>query len=92
MTRIDPVRVRKTRQSLQRVEEPFGAFAGLDCKIRPRGVADEERVAGQDETFSDHEGAVLRTVARRVDDSDAHGAGLELPAVIERIERKLGLA
>ena len=33
----------------ERVEEPLGALARLDGEVGPRGVSDEERVAGQDD-------------------------------------------
>ena len=33
----------------QRVEQPLGALTGVDGEIRPSGVADEERVAGEDD-------------------------------------------
>src|SRR5262249_56177372 len=45
---IDLVSVRELRQALQRVEEALGSFARIDCKVGPRRVADEERVAGED--------------------------------------------
>ena len=58
----------------QAVEQALGALLRLDREIRPRGVADEQRVAGQDEprlvrarTVDHGEAAVLRPVPRRMD-------------------------
>ena len=36
-------------QPPERVEEPLGALGGADSEVGPGGVADEERVAGEDE-------------------------------------------
>src|SRR5207244_9322827 len=76
-------------EALHRVEEPFGPFPGFDRKVRPRGIADEERVAREDEIFSDHEGAMLGTVPGRVDDLDRDGTGIEFLSILERLKREL---
>jgi hypothetical protein len=86
---IHLVRVRQTRQSLQRVEEPLGAFTRIDRQVGPRRVADEQGVTREDEALVDDEGTVLRTVPRSVDDADRHAADAELAAVGERVERVL---
>ena len=62
--------VAECREPLERAEEILRAFARRDREIGPRCVADEERVAGQDELVADDERAVLRPVARRVQDAD----------------------
>ena len=79
-------------QPLQAVEEPFGAVRRLDGEIRPGGVADEERVAGQDEprlvaarAVDDRERAVLRPVAGGVEGAHDDVAELDLRPVGERL-------
>ena len=42
MPRVDLVRIGQLRQPLQRVEEPFRAFARVDGQIGSCGVADNE--------------------------------------------------
>ena len=71
---IDLDAVAELEQPAQRVEEALGALARLDREVGPGGVADEERVPGEDEPrlvaarAVDHgEAAVLGPVARRVD-------------------------
>ena len=66
--------VRQLEQPPQRMEEAFGALLRADRQVGPGCVADEERVAGQDEPrlvgprAVDHgEAGVLRTVPGRVD-------------------------
>ena len=83
--------IRQLRQPSQRVEEPFCTFTGLDRKVGPGGVADEERVTGEHEPLVHDERTVLGTVARRMYDTDRHGADLQLLPVLQRVERKLGL-
>ncbi len=56
----------------ERVEQVLGAFTRGDREVGPRGVADEERVAGEDELVVDDERAVLGTMARRVEHADPH--------------------
>ena len=92
MAGVDLVRIRELRQPLQRVKEAFGAFARLDGQVGSRRVADEERVAGENEPVVDDEGAVLRPVAGRVDHADRHGTGRQLLAVLERLEGNSGSA
>ena len=74
VTRVDLDAVAELDEPPERVEEPLGALARLDGEVGPRGVADEQRVAGQDEPrlrpareVADGEAAVLRPVPRRVD-------------------------
>ena len=63
--------VRKLEQPAERVKEPFRAFLRGDCQIRPRCVADEERVTGEHEpglvgtgAIDDDEAACARAGAR----------------------------
>ena len=49
MARVDLDAVAELDEPAQRVEEALGALAGLDREVRSRGVADEERVAGEDD-------------------------------------------
>ena len=79
----------------QAVEEALGSLLRLDREIRPSRVADEERVAGEDEPrlvaarAVDHrEAAVLRPVARRVDRAEDDLADLDLRPVLERLVRE----
>ena len=90
--------VGKLEEPPEGVEEALGALGRPDSEIRPRGVADEERVAGQDEPRLvgarrvDHgETAVLRPVPRRVDAAKDDGPDLELVPVRERIVRVVDL-
>ena len=82
-------------EAAQAVEEALGALPGLDREIRPAGIADEERVAGEDEPrlvapgAVDHrEAAVLGAVARRVDRAQDDVADLDLGPVLERLVRE----
>ena len=72
------------------MEEVSRALARLDCEVGPRGVADEERVAGQHDALVDDERTVLGAVARCVDDAHRDGAGVHHPVVLERVERVPG--
>ena len=76
------------------MEEGLGALARIDRQVGARGIADEHRVPGQGEPLVDHEGAVLGTVAGRVQHTDARRADLEHLAVGERLvwELRLGEA
>ena len=85
----------------QAVEEAFGSLVRLDREVRPARVADEERVAGEDEprlvaarAVGHREAAVLGAVARRVDRAQDDRADLDLRPVLERLvrERRLRLA
>jgi hypothetical protein len=82
----------------QAVEEALGSLPCLDREIRPADIADEERVAGEDEPrlvaagAVDHrEAAVLGPVARRVDRAEDDIAHLDLRPVLERLVREHGL-
>src|SRR5439155_22305552 len=78
------------------VEGPPGPLASLDGEIGTRGVADEERVAGEHEPrlvaarAVDHgKAAMLRTVTGRVDRAQAYRADLDDRAIVEWLEREL---
>ena len=73
------------------MEEALGAFARLDLEIWPRGVADQERVDGEDETLPDDERAVLRPVSRRVQHPDRDGACVQHLTVRQGLEGELGI-
>ena len=49
VTRVHLDAVAELDEPAERVEEALGALARLDREVGPRGVADEERVAGQDD-------------------------------------------
>ena len=79
-------------EPVQRVEQPFGSFDGLDGEVRACCVTDQERVAREHEprlvaarAVDDRERAVLRAVAGCVDRADDHPAELELGPVGERL-------
>src|SRR5437763_11121846 len=79
------------------MEESLRAGARLDREVRASRVADEERVAREDEprlvapvAVADGEGAVLRPVAGRVDRPHRDRADLDDGAVGERLVRVLG--
>ena len=98
MTGVDLDAVGQLREPAQRVEEPLRAGARLDREVGTRGVADEERVAGEDEprlvapvAVADGERAVLRPVAGRVDRPDGDRADVHDGAVVERLVRELRL-
>ena len=97
MTRIHLDAVAQLEQPMQAVEEPFGTFLGLDREVGARRVADEQRVARQQQPglvgarqVGDGEAAVLRAVAGRVDDPQGDVADDDLVAVGERLRRVLG--
>ena len=88
-------------EAAQAVEEALGSLLRLDREIRRAGIADEERVAGEDEPrlvaagAVDHrEAAVLGSVTRRVDRPQDDLADLDLRPVVERLvrERRAGVA
>ena len=98
MARIDLDAVVQLEQPVQAVKEPFGALVGLDGEVWASRVADEQRVAGQEQPglvgarpVRDGEAAVLRAMAGRVDDAQADVADDDLVAVRDRLERILGL-
>ena len=93
---LDPVR--QLEQLLQAAVETRRALDRLAREVGPGGVADQQRVAGDDEPrlvaarAVDHlEAAVLGPVAGRVHDSDHDVAERDLLAVLERLVRVLGL-
>ena len=98
MTGEDLDAVRQLQQAAQRVEEALRAFPRADGEIRPSRVADEERVAGEDEPglvgarAVDHRQAgVLRAMPRCVDRPQDDLAQLDLEAVGQRVVGVLGL-
>src|SRR6478672_10996442 len=91
MSGVDLVRIGELLQSLERVKEPFRAFARLDGQVGSRSVADEEGVARENEPIVHGESAVLRPVAGRVDHAYGHGTDRQLLAVLQRLEVKLRL-
>ncbi len=89
--------VGQLHQPPERVEEPFRALRCADREIGTGGVADEERVTGEDEPRLvrpgpvDHrEAAVLRPVAGRRDAAKRDVPDRDLVAVGERVVRVLG--
>ena len=98
MTGEDLDAVRQLQQAAERVEEAVGALPRADGEIGPSRVADEERVAREDEPglvgarAVDHRQAgVLGAMARRVDRPQDDLAQLELDAVGQRVVGVLGL-
>jgi hypothetical protein len=82
----------------QAVEEALGSLLCLDREIRPAGIADEQRVAREDEPrlvaagAVDHrEAAVLGPVTGRVDRAEDDVSQLDLCSVLERLVREHGL-
>ena len=78
-------------QAPKRAVEPLCSLAGFDGQIGARGVADEQRVPGQQDA-SDEEAAVFRPVAGRVQDADRSLPDVHELSVRERLERELRLA
>ena len=70
--------VRELLEPSQAVEQALGALRGPDREVRPRGVADEERVTGEQHSLVDEQRAVLGTVPRRV--QHAHDDLADAPA------------
>ena len=98
VARVELDAVAELAEPPQAVEEPACALVRFDGQVRAGRVPDEERVPGQDEPrllgarpVGDGEGAVLRPVAGRVDDPNGHVPQLQHGAVLERLERELGL-
>jgi len=56
------------------VKEAFRAFTRLDGQVGSRGIADEERVAAENEPVVNDECAVLRSVTRRVNHAYRDGS------------------
>ena len=74
-------------EPLQRREEVGRALARVHREVRSRGVADQERVAGQ-EMALDEIAAVLGPVAGCVQDADRERSDPELLAVLDGVERE----
>ena len=87
MTGVDLDAVAEGREPLERFEEVAGAFACRHGEVGARRIADEQRVAGERDLLVDHERAVLRPVARRVQDTQPCLAHRQLLTVRERLER-----
>ena len=90
--------VRKLEQPAQRVKEPFRALLRGHREVWTRGVADEERVAGQHEpglvgtrAVDDGEARVLGPVPGCVDGAQDDLAELQLDTVVEGVVWILGL-
>ena len=88
------------RQQLlvEAVEDPARALRAVDGEVRPRDVADEQRVAAEDRprlvaarAVDERERGVLGAMAGRVQGAHADVAELELPAVVERLVVVAGL-
>ena len=76
------------------MEEPLRALSCLDRQIRPGGVADEQRVSGEDDpgirtssAVAHREAVVLRPVTGRMDASQDDVSEHDLVAVLERVVR-----
>jgi hypothetical protein len=85
-------------ESAKAAEQALRSLLRLDREVRPRGVPDEQRVAGEDEPRLvaprpvDHgEAAVLWPVAGRVDRPEQNLADLYLRPVLERLMRERGV-
>ena len=94
MSREDLDAVGQLEEPAERVEEPFRALHRADREVRPRGVSDEERVAGEHEPWLvrarrvDHgEATVLGTVARGVETAELDRPDGHLVSVVERVVR-----
>src|SRR5207253_9979892 len=79
-------------ETVERAVEPARALLGLDGQVRPGHVADEERVARQEEpgrflaaAILDHEGEVPGPVSGRADGGDVCAAELEGRSLLERL-------
>ena len=86
--------VGELEEPAQRMEEALGALRRADCEVRASRVADEERVARQDEPrlvrprrVHDREAAVLGPVTRRVDTAERRRPDRDLGPVLERVVR-----
>src|SRR5438105_4581000 len=97
MTGVDLDAVRELRQPAKRTEQALGALARGHGQIGSRSVADEQRVAREDEPrlvsprpVGDREAAVLRPMAGRVNRAEAHRADLDDRTLIERLVYELG--
>jgi hypothetical protein len=73
----------------------LGRGVGAAGQVRPSDVADEQRVAGEDEAWlrggggiRDHDAEALGRVARRLQDAQDHAAHSQLVAVPHRLVRE----
>ena len=89
---LDPVV--ELEQAVKRVEQSLGALLRCNRKIGSGRVADEQRVAREDEpglaaagVVDDGEAAVLRPMPGRVDDAERDGTDDDLVAVVHRVVR-----
>src|ERR671924_598648 len=97
VSRPDLEEVLVLQQPPERAVQVAGALLGLDGQVGPRHVADEERVAGQDEpralvaaSVLDEEREVLGPVAGRPDGGDARLPDLDRRSLLERLVVVLG--
>ena len=97
MPRVDLDTVGELEQPSERMEQALGALLSADREIGSRGVADEERVAGEHEPrlvgarVVDHgDAAMLGPVPRRVDAAERDVPDAELVAVVPELVRVLG--
>ncbi len=81
-------------QAVERVEQALGSLLCCNRKVGPGRVADEQRVAREDEpglaaarVVDDGEAAVLGSMARRMDDAERDGTDDDLVAVVHRVVR-----
>ena len=91
MTRVHGDVVGKLFEPPQAVEEPLGALRGPDREVRPGGVADEERVTGEQQLLVDEERAVLGPVPRRVQHAHRDLADVQHVSVHHGVEVVLRL-
>ena len=86
MPGVDLGLVRQPGKPLQRLEEALGAFARLDSEIRPCGIADQQRVAGQ-QVACDEKARMLGPVAGGMHHLHGQRADGDLVAVLECVAR-----
>ena len=86
------------QRAAQGAEDPAGALGLLHREVGPGDVADEQRVAAEHGPrrvsplgVGQGEGGVLGAMAGRVQGAHAQRAERELPAVVERLVRVVGL-
>ena len=86
MARVDLGGLRQLGQSPKGGVHALGSLAAVDREVGPGRIADQQRVAGQQVPVG-QVAAVLRPVARGVDDADRDVADPQLVAVLDRVER-----
>ena len=91
MTRVHRDVVRKLFEAPQAVEEALGALRGPDREVRSSGVADEERVAGEQQLLVDEQRAVLGPVPGRVQHAHRDLADVQHVSVHHGVEVVLRL-